>query len=157
MKNKGYTLLELLGVIVIIAVILAIVFTIKMTSIINILHKFKKATFQSLSFDILFSSEKDAESDQRFADACAKYDNVVTGYIDVFTEEVTSDENGNLNVDKMAVSEKVLPYAELRETTTQGFVNAMMDEKDGIIRSSFLYFDEEDGTRGTSFSSAIMF
>ena len=108
-----------------------------------------------IGFDILFSSQKDAESDQRFADTCAKYDNVVTGYSYVFTEEVTSDENGNLNVDKMAVSEKVLPYTELRETTTQGFVNAMMDENDGIIRSSFLYFDEEDGTRGTSFSSAI--
>lgn len=108
-----------------------------------------------IGFDILFSSEKVTESDTRFAEACAKYNNVVTGFSYLFTKEVTSDKEGNLVVDGMSVSEKVVPYAGLREVTEQGFVNALMDEDDSIIRSSFLYFDEKDGTRAKSFSSAI--
>jgi len=108
-----------------------------------------------IGFDILFSSNKDAESDKRFADACAKYNNVVTGFSYVFTKELMSDENGNLIEDIMSVSEKVLPYEALFKVTNQGFVNALMDEDDSIIRSSFLYFDEKDGTRTKSFSSAV--
>lgn len=108
-----------------------------------------------IGFDILFSSPKDAESDARFAEACEKYGNVVTGFSYVFTREVTPDENGNLVVNGMAVSEKVMPYQELREVTGQGFVNSLTDEDDNIIRSTFLYFDEEDGTRTRSFSSAV--
>ena len=108
-----------------------------------------------IGFDILFSNQKDAASDTRFADACAKYDNVVTGLGYVFTKAVTSDENGNLLVNGMAVLEKVVPYEALEEATEGGFVNALMDEDDGIIRSSLLYFDEADGTRVKSFSSAI--
>ncbi len=108
-----------------------------------------------IGFDILFSSPKDAEADNRFAQACAKYDNVVTGFSYVFTKEVTSDKHGQLVEDKMAVLEKVIPYPALYEVTEHGFVNALMDEDDSIIRSSFLYFDEADGTRTQSFSSAI--
>lgn len=108
-----------------------------------------------IGFDILFSSEKDAESDAAFADACAKYGNVVTGLSYVFTKEVTSDKDGKLVVDEMSVEEKVIPYAALRDVTEQAFVNALMDEDDSIIRSSFLYFDEKDGTRTKSFSGTI--
>ena len=108
-----------------------------------------------IGFDVLFSSEKELESDQRFADVSAEYGNVVTAYSYVFTKEVTSDANGNLNVNDMAVSEKVIPYTALRQATEQGFVNALMDEQDSIIRSAFLYFDEEDGTRAKSFSASI--
>ena len=108
-----------------------------------------------IGFDVLFSSSKETESDERFANACVKYNNVVTGFSYVFTKEVTSDKNGNLTVDKMSVLEKVVPYEKLKNSTTQGFVNALMDEDDSIIRSSFLYFDEEDGTRNKSFSSEI--
>ena len=108
-----------------------------------------------IGFDVLFSSEKNEESDARFAEACEKYDNVITGFSYVFTKEVTSDRDGNLIVEDMSVQEKVVPYTALREVTEQGFVNALMDEDDSIIRSSFLYFDEKDGVRAKSFSSAI--
>lgn len=108
-----------------------------------------------IGFDILFSSQKDTVSDESFAQACAKYNNVVTGFSYVFTKEVTSDKNGQLVEDRMSVLEKVMPYPALREVTEQAFVNALMDEDDSIIRSTFLYFDEEDGTRTKSFSSAI--
>ena len=63
-----------------------------------------------IGFDILFSVNKEVESDYRFADACAKYNNVVTGFSYVFTKTVTSDENGNLIENEMSVHEKVVPY-----------------------------------------------
>lgn len=108
-----------------------------------------------IAFDMLFSSEKNKETDDRFAQACAKYNNVVTGFSYVFTKEVAADAEGNLTVNKMAVEEKVMPYPALEKSASLGFVNALMDEEDSIIRSSFLYFEEEDGERTKSFSNAV--
>ena len=108
-----------------------------------------------IAFDMLFSSEKNKETDDRFAQACEKYNNVVTGFSYVFTKEVAADAEGNLTVNKMAVEEKVMPYPALEKSASLGFVNALMDEEDSIIRSSFLYFEEEDGERTKSFSNAV--
>ena len=108
-----------------------------------------------IGFDILFSSEKSSESDTNFVEACDKYDNVVTGFSYVFTKEVISDKNGILVENGMAVAEKVVPYAALSNATEQGFVNALMDADDSFIRSAFLYFNEEDGTKTKSFGAAI--
>ena len=108
-----------------------------------------------IGFDILFSSRKDADADLLFAQACEKYGNVVAGFSYVFTRAVTTEENGKLSVHGMAVQEKVLPYEELYSATEHGFVNALMDADDSIIRSTFLYYDEEDGTRVNSFSAAV--
>ena len=108
-----------------------------------------------IGFDVLFSSNKDAKSDQRFADACAKYDNVVTGFSYVFASELVTNEDGSLSLDHMSVQEKVIPYQALREVTDQGFVNALMDAKDSTIRNAFVYFDETDGTRTLSFNAAV--
>ena len=108
-----------------------------------------------IAFDMLFSSEKNKEKDERFARACAKYENVVTGFSYVFTKEVATDAKGNLTVNKMAVAEKVMPYPALEKSSSLGFVNALMDEDDSIIRSSFLYYEEEDGSQTKSFSNAV--
>jgi len=108
-----------------------------------------------IGFDMLFSSEKNKEIDDRFAQACAKYDNVVTGFSYVFTKEIATDTEGNLTVNQMAVAEKVMPYPALENSASLGFVNALMDEDDSIIRSSFLYYEEEDGIQTKSFSNAV--
>lgn len=108
-----------------------------------------------IGFDFLFGDEKEEESDARFARACAEHGNVVTGFSYVFTKKLLTDAHGNLKENRMSVSERVVPYDSLREATRQGFVNALLDEDDSIIRRSFLYFDEEDGTRTKSFSSAV--
>ena len=108
-----------------------------------------------IGFDILFSSEKEAAADRRFADACAAYGNVVCGFSYAFTKAVVTDKDGNLLDDVMHVQEKVLPYDSLASVVKLGFANALMDEDDRIIRSSFLYFDEADQTRAKSFSAAV--
>ena len=63
-----------------------------------------------IGFDVLFSSEKIEESDKAFAEACAKYNNVVTGTSYVFGKEVATDENGMLDVNYLAVVDRVEPY-----------------------------------------------
>ena len=108
-----------------------------------------------IGFDLLFSGEKDVQSDQAFADVCDKYNNVVCGFSYVFTKELIEDGNGNLLTDSMYVSETVLPYDALISSTDIGFVNALMDNDDGVIRSTLIRFKEMDGTVTKSFSSVI--
>ena len=66
----------------------------------------------------------------------------MTGFSYVFKKELYSDEKGRLTENAMAIDERVMPYPALAEATEQGFVNTLMDEKDGIIRSTFVYLDE---------------
>lgn len=108
-----------------------------------------------VGFDILFSSDKIKESDDYFAEVCAKYDNIVCGFSYVFEEELSVDAKGELVADVLTVQEKVVPYEALQKATKQGFVNALMDNEDSVIRSTFLYYDEDDGTRRDSFDLAI--
>lgn len=108
-----------------------------------------------IGFDILFSGDKDEIADAQFADACKEHGNVVCVFSYVFTTELLEDGNGNLLVDKMAVSEKVEPYEALANVTKQGFANALLDEKDSVIRSSLMYFEEQDGTVTRNFSAVV--
>jgi len=108
-----------------------------------------------IGFDILFSSEKSVGPDERFADACAESGNVVCGFSYSFASELVTDKDGKLVNNTMSVKDKVIPYDALREVTEMGFANALMDSKDGIIRSAFIYFDDEDGTRTKSFGAAV--
>ena len=108
-----------------------------------------------IGFDILFTSEKSVEADKRFAEVCAEYGDVVCAFSYAFTKEVVTDENGQLINNVMSVEEKNVPYEQLEKATKIGFANALMDADDSIIRSTFLYFDEENGTRTQSFSAAV--
>ncbi|MBQ3497183.1 MAG: CHASE2 domain-containing protein, partial [Oscillospiraceae bacterium] len=99
-----------------------------------------------IGFDVLFSGEREASSDARFAEVCAEYGNVVTGFSYVFAKELTEGEDGSLRVNALAVSDRVVPYDALAGVTTSGFVNALMDGEDGLIRSAFLRFDDPDGS-----------
>ena len=108
-----------------------------------------------VGFDILFSSEKNVDSDERFAAACEKMGNVVCGFSYSFASELELDKNGKLINNTMSVQQKVMPYDSLNKVVRLGFANALMDNKDSVIRSTFLYFDEEDGTRTKSFSVAV--
>ncbi len=108
-----------------------------------------------VGFDILLSSEKDAKTDKEFAEVCEKYNNVVCGYSYVFSKELQQDENGNLIENSMTVKDTVLPYKELRDVVEIGFVNALMDNDDSFIRSSFLSFDEAEEKTTKSFSATV--
>ncbi len=108
-----------------------------------------------IGFDVIFASERNAETDNHFAEVCGRYGNVVCGFNYVFTKKIVSDENGDLFVNNLHVSDIVTPYEALAANVSQGFVTALLDESDGIIRKAFIRFTEEDGTVSKSFSSAV--
>ncbi len=108
-----------------------------------------------IGFDILLSSEKDAKTDGEFAEVCKKYGNVVCGFSYVFSKELEENEDGKLIENSMTVKDKVLPYKDLRDVVDVGFVNALMDNDDSFIRSSFLTFCESDTVTSESFSMKV--
>lgn len=108
-----------------------------------------------IGFDVLFGSEKDKAKDEYFAEACAKYDNVVCGFSYVFVKDLDTDKDGNKYENAMSVKDKVMPYPSLAAVTTQGFVNALMDDDDNHIRSALISFEEKDGTVTKSFNAAV--
>ena len=108
-----------------------------------------------IGFDVLFGSEKDKAKDKYFAEACAKYDNVVCGFSYVFVKDLDTDKDGNKYENAMSVKDKVMPYPSLAAVTTQGFVNALMDDDDNHIRSALISFEEKDGTVTKSFNAAV--
>jgi len=108
-----------------------------------------------VGFDILFTENKGDEYDERFVELCGKYGNIITGFSYSFTTSLERAEDGTLIVNKMHVEEKVYPFDALKAVTEQGFVNTLMNSEDGVIRSAFVYFDEEDGTRSKSFNSLV--
>lgn len=107
-----------------------------------------------IGFDILFATDNKDENDSRFAQLCAENGNVVTGFSYVFSTRIMTDSQGNSYVNRMYPEDTVYPYEDLRNATEQGFVNALMNKDDSVIRSSFLYFDEPE-KRTKSFVSAI--
>ncbi len=108
-----------------------------------------------VGFDILLSSEKDEKTDKEFSEVCKKYNNVVCGYSYVFSKELQEDEDGVLLENSMAIKDKVLPYKALRDSVEIGFVNALMDNDDSFIRSSFLTFNENQEEKAKSFSVQV--
>lgn len=106
-----------------------------------------------IGFDILFGADYGNDADKRFADACAAHGNVVCAFSYVFDREISADEYGNLKVNNLYVTDVVEPYPDLYEVTEHGFANALMDNDDGLIRSSFLYFSSEfDGITEMEYS-----
>lgn len=93
-----------------------------------------------IGFDVIFGSDYGTDADKAFVDACAAYGNVVCAFNYVFGKELVSDEFGNLSVDNLSVTEVIYPYPALYDVTRHGFANALMDNDDGLIRSSFLYY-----------------
>lgn len=96
-----------------------------------------------IGFDVLFDGYKNKQTDIEFAEACKKHGNVVCAFSYVFQRELTADSEGNLAVSHLSVADVIKPYDELYATTKHGFANALMDNKDGLIRASFLYFPPE--------------
>lgn len=107
-----------------------------------------------IGFDVLFGGEKDEQGDERFANACSDAGNVVCAFSYVFTKELVTDRNGELAVNSLSVVDRTEPYPALKSATSQGFANALMDNDDGVIRSSFLWYDE-NGTKVPGFSAAV--
>ena len=95
-------------------------------------------------FDMLYVSEKDADGDLAFAQACGEAGNVVTALNAVHKQEV-SVIDGTLSVDSENISMIETPYQALRDASKSGFANAYMD-RDGVLRYAKLRLNNGDET-----------
>ena len=81
----------------------------------------------------MYVSEKEAEGDDRFADACSAAGNVVTAVNVVTEDKLSLQKDGSLSLDKMHVKLVEYPYPSLKVAADYGFANTTLD-RDGYIR-----------------------
>ena len=106
-----------------------------------------------IGFDVIYSENVEQEADVRFANACKEAGNVVTAMTFSFKEQPEKDAEGNVIYNPYYVDYVVAPYESLRESTTCGFVNTLVD-RDGYVRQTMAYLDYQ-GERVYHFSSQI--
>ncbi len=120
-----------------------------------------------IGLDILFVGESEPENpsdpasvaaaaanDQYLADAVGQYGNVVVATSATFGSQLVVEEDGSFYTDDYAIQIYEEPYEALRENTSQGHVNAMIDE-DGILRHAIWQIELPNGELVPSFNQEI--
>ncbi len=107
----------------------------------------------AIAIDVLYVGETDPEADAWLAEAAGAYGNVVTACAAQFEDGFAEDGAGGFRRNRFAVLGFEEPFEALREVTTQGHINAMLDT-DGILRHHMLYLTLPDGTQVPSMALA---
>lgn len=105
----------------------------------------------AIGMDVLFSGNKDKETDNYFVETCSQYDNIVLGSLAEFEDELVVEESNHFYINDYSIKNYVEPFDKLKRKTKQGFLNSMLD-KDGIFRTGILKLDLPDGREVYSFS-----
>lgn len=108
----------------------------------------------AIGVDVLYTGESTGDLDAWLAEAAGQYGNVVTACAAQFGTAVTKDEAGDYYLNKFSILSFEEPYAALRDVTTQGHINAMLDN-DGILRHHLLKLDLPDGREYPSMALAL--
>ncbi len=90
-----------------------------------------------IGLDVLYAGETDPDMDQWLAEAAGQYGNVVTAGAAEFGTAMVQGEDGEYRLDPFSLLAYDEPYEALRDVTTQGHINAMLDA-DGILRHHLL-------------------
>ena len=107
-----------------------------------------------IGIDVLYTGESDPELDSWLAEAAGAYGNVVTASVANFGTELVTEDTGNFYLKDYSVLSYEEPFAQLRDVTARGHINAMYDQ-DGVLRHSILQIDLPDGRTIPSFAYAI--
>lgn len=107
-----------------------------------------------VAIDTLYSGTTDPEADAHLAEAADRLGCVVTASVATFGTTREYSEDGIIS-NTYSILGFEEPYEELREVTTQGHINAMIDT-DGIMRHALLYVDpiDEEGNTERVYSMA---
>ena len=111
----------------------------------------------AVAVDVLYTGETSEQADQRLAEAARSLGCVVSASMAEFGDRVTWEEGRATALESAAVTGCERPYQALRDCTTQGHINAMVD-MDGVLRHALLYV-EADGERlpSMAFQSARLY
>ena len=107
-----------------------------------------------VAIDTLYSGTTDPEADEHLAQAAERLGCVVTASVATFGTTREYSEDGIIS-NTYSVLGYEQPFDELRDVTTQGHINAMIDT-DGIMRHALLYVDpvDEEGNTERVYSMA---
>ena len=107
-----------------------------------------------VAIDTLYSGRTDPEADAHLAQAADRLGCVVTASVATFGTTRKYSEDGIIS-NTYSVLGYEQPFDELRDVTTQGHINAMIDT-DGIMRHALLYVDpvDEEGNTQRVYSMA---
>ena len=113
-----------------------------------------------VGFDTLFTGAKRMyegdDGDKVFAEVAKEKGNIVTGLNLSFSQDnIYLNENGDRDINYLAVTTTHYPYEELKEVTVGGAVNSLPCS-DGYIRQLYTYVVNEEGRRIDSFALAVL-
>ncbi len=97
-----------------------------------------------IAIDVLYAGETTPEKDAWLSEAAGQYQNVVTACAAEFGTKFQIWEDGSTTMDDFAVIAFDEAYLELKEKTSQGHINAMLDG-DGILRHSLWSITTPEG------------
>ena len=104
-----------------------------------------------VAIDTLYVGETEPEADAHLTEAVRSLPAVVMASSAAFGEEVRVNESGGFSLDNYVIVQYEEPFDALREVSTVGHINAMLD-MDGIMRHGLLYVEPESGRRVYSLS-----
>lgn len=106
-----------------------------------------------IAMDILYTGETDPDLDQWMAEAAGQYGNVITASAAQFGSALADAGEGEYRLEQFSVLAYEEPYDALKNVTTQGHINAMLDA-DGILRHHLLQITLPDGSLAPSMALA---
>ena len=101
-----------------------------------------------VAIDTLYASTTTPEADERLAAAAEELGCVITGTVAEYGTSQFFSDNGEVVTNNYSVLSYEEPYEALRDVTTQGHINAMVDI-DGIMRHALLYVEPADENGNT--------
>ena len=100
----------------------------------------------AVAVDVLYAGTTQPEADERLARAAEDLGCVISATVARFGERISWQNGRATAIDSSAILSYDEPYDALKNATTQGHINAMVDQ-DGILRHALLYVEPESGRR----------
>ncbi len=104
--------------------------------------------------DTIYTTQGNEEDDKKLVEAVGLRDNVVTATNISFGSELVTTEDGDFYMDDYAVLMVEEPFDDLKEVSSSGHINAMLDT-DGILRHAIWSVELDDGYDYPSFNQVI--
>lgn len=124
-----------------------------MAQAIEALNESEETRPAAIAIDVLYAGETDPEIDKWLVDAASEYGNVVTAELAQIEDTFVEDESGDFHREQFAVTGFEEPFDALKDATTQGHINAMLDT-DGVLRHHLLSLTLPDGSEVPSMALA---
>ncbi|MDE7242732.1 MAG: adenylate/guanylate cyclase domain-containing protein [Oscillospiraceae bacterium] len=122
--------------------------------VLDALNESEECRPAAIGIDVLYAGESYEDLDEWLAESAGRYGNVVTACAAQFGTAMAETGDGNYYLDDFSILAFEEPYDALRDVTTQGHINAMLDA-DGILRHHLLRYTTPDGRDMPSMALAL--